>query len=97
MATQDKLVKIGKEGFALLDEAYGRSKKPARSRVPTATTTQAYDHYHHQYYNNQLHYVYRGPQVITVLEPVIDSNQAAQFYGGMSVVDHGMRKPIPGA
>ncbi|KAJ4722125.1 WD repeat-containing protein on Y chromosome like [Melia azedarach] len=96
MAPQNKLVKAGMEGFALLDEFYGRNKKSAGSKVPT--TTQAYDHYHHQYYsyNNQQQYIYQCPRVIIVREPLMDSNQAAQFCGGISIVDHSMRKPIRG-
>ncbi|KAJ4722123.1 WD repeat-containing protein on Y chromosome like [Melia azedarach] len=99
MAPQDKLVKAGLEGFALLEGVYGRKKKSAASSVSTITTTtitQAYDYHHHQYYNynNQQQYVYRGPQVTIIREPVIDSNQAARFYGGISIVDHSIRKPI---
>ncbi|KAJ4722122.1 WD repeat-containing protein on Y chromosome like [Melia azedarach] len=88
MAPQDKLVKIGSEGFALLEGVYGQKKKPAAVRVPSTTTTQAYDQY------NQQQYVYWGSKVMIVQEPVIDSNQVARFYGGVSIVDHSMRKPI---
>ncbi|KAK9179293.1 hypothetical protein WN943_028492 [Citrus x changshan-huyou] len=63
---KDKLVEVAKEGFALLDEYCGGSKKSG-GRPPT----------------NQCTYLYHGPQIITVKAPVIDSSQAAQFYGGM--------------
>ena len=79
----DKLVKVAFEGFALLDEFYGR---PRRSGGMLNSTTSTYDH--HQ------SYVCQGPQAITVREPVIDSTQAAVFYDGVEIVDHGMRKPI---
>ncbi|ESR32746.1 hypothetical protein CICLE_v10006300mg [Citrus x clementina] len=83
----DRLVRIGIESFDLLDELYGRPKKHGGKLPPT----QAYNHHHqvHHQYN-----VYRVPQAITIREPVIDSNQAAQIYEGMTVVDHSMRKPI---
>ncbi|KAK9182287.1 hypothetical protein WN944_025430 [Citrus x changshan-huyou] len=77
----DKLVKVALEGFALLDEFYGR---PRRSGGMLNPTTSTYDH--HQ------SYVYQGPQAITVREPVIDSTQAAVFYDGVEIVNHGMRK-----
>lgn len=93
-------MKIGLEGFALVDEFYGRNKKPGESRVPTTTTTttKANYHYHHdlQYYNynNQRQCVYGGSQVMIVREPVIDSNQTALIYGGISIVDYSIGKPI---
>lgn len=43
---------------------------------------------------NQCTYVYHGPQIITVTAPVINSNQAAQFYTGTEVVDHNIRTKI---
>ncbi|KAK9182288.1 hypothetical protein WN944_025431 [Citrus x changshan-huyou] len=83
----DRLVRIGIESFDLLDELYGRPKKHGGKLPPT----QAYNHHHqvHHQYN-----VYRVPQAITIREPVVDSNQAAQIFEGMTVVDHSMRKPI---
>ncbi|KAK9182286.1 hypothetical protein WN944_025429 [Citrus x changshan-huyou] len=86
----EKLVKVAKEGFALLDEFYGSPRKFEGRLNPTKPT---YNH-HQFYYKNQQPHVYRGPQVITVREPVVDSNQAAQFYGGMEIVDHTIRKEI---
>ncbi|KAJ4722127.1 hypothetical protein OWV82_005681 [Melia azedarach] len=100
MARQDKLVNVGLGSFSLFDEVYGNKKKLGQTRDPTTAPSQVYDHCHHQYYNNnndnQQQYVYWGPQVITVREPVINSNQAARFYGGVSIADHGMRNPIRG-
>ncbi|KAL9410255.1 hypothetical protein AB3S75_044091 [Citrus x aurantiifolia] len=74
---KDKLVEVAKEGFALLDEYYGGSKKSGGRRPA-----------------NQCTYLYHGPQIITVKAPVIDSSQAAQFYGGVEVVDHNIRTKI---
>lgn len=87
---KDKLVKAAKDGFALLDEFYGSPKKSGGRLNPTMPT---YNHLQYNY-KSQQPYVYRGPQVITVREPVIDSNEAAQFYGGMGVVDYTIRKEI---
>ncbi|KAL9410259.1 hypothetical protein AB3S75_044094 [Citrus x aurantiifolia] len=78
---RDKLARVGKEGFDILNKLY-----PTK-HVGTLPPDQAC--YVHQQYR-----VYRGPQVITVMEPVIDSNQAAQSYGGRVVVDHTVRRNI---
>ncbi|KAK9179296.1 hypothetical protein WN943_028495 [Citrus x changshan-huyou] len=53
---RDKLARVGKEGFDILNKLY--------------------------------------PTKHVVMEPVIDSNQAAQSYGGRVVVDHTVRRNI---
>ncbi|KAL9410253.1 hypothetical protein AB3S75_044089 [Citrus x aurantiifolia] len=90
---KDKLVEVGLEGFALLDEFYGCPKKSG-GRLPT--THQGNDHQcqiHRQYH--QYNY-YNQYQVINIRdrEPVINSDQAAQFYGGKGIVDYSIRTPI---
>lgn len=91
---KDKLIDVGLEGFALLDEFYERPKKSG-ARLPTAH--QGYDHQyqlHRQYRQYDYYNQYRGPQVVNIREPVIDSNQAALIYGGKGIVDYSIRKPI---
>ncbi|KAJ0092683.1 hypothetical protein Patl1_24999 [Pistacia atlantica] len=73
----NRLAKVGREGFGLLEELeLIRPPKKFGNRHPP----QAHDF--HRYPQNQY-------------EPVIDSNQAAQLYGGKVVVDHRIRKQIP--
>lgn len=91
---KDKLIDVGLEGFALLDEFYERPKKSG-GRLPTAH--QGYDHQyqlHRQYRQYDYYNQYRGPQAVNIREPVIDSNQAALIYGGKGIVDYSIRKPI---
>ncbi|TXG71677.1 hypothetical protein EZV62_000256 [Acer yangbiense] len=110
MAAQDQrkdLLKAGREGFAILDDKYGRRAKispPPPPPPPTPTPTPHFHHHHHhhhcghqyEYYDQQQsYYVYHGPRVVTVIrEPaVIDSYQAAQLYGGTMTIEYGKRKP----
>ena len=77
----NKLVEVAKDSFALLDEFYGRDPKKSKAYNR--------DHHHDQHnHHNQQSCVYWGPQVVTVKKPIINSNEAAQFYGGMEIVDH---------
>ena len=68
MARQaDRLVKIGPEGFAAIDEHFGRAKRrPPIMKVPYA---------HPTYY-----YVHQANQIPAT--KLIDSNEAAQRYNG---------------
>ncbi|KAJ0033943.1 hypothetical protein Pint_24463 [Pistacia integerrima] len=111
----NRLAKIGREGFALLEELelirppkkFGNSHQPTQARDfhPHPQHYNKYQYEHHQpaHYNNYQYehhqsaaYIYRGPQIITVLkEPVIDCNRAAQLYDGKVSVDHSIRKQIP--
>ncbi|KAL9407736.1 hypothetical protein AB3S75_046307 [Citrus x aurantiifolia] len=92
---KDKLVEVGLEGFALLDEFYGCPKKSG-GRFPTAQEYDRQYQIHHQYLQYNYYNQYRGPQVINIRdrEPVINSDQAAQFYGGKGIVDYSIRTPI---
>ncbi|KAK9179292.1 hypothetical protein WN943_028491 [Citrus x changshan-huyou] len=54
----EKLVKVAKEGFALLHEFYGCPRKSEGRLNPTAPT---YSHRHYIYKNKQP-YVYPGPK-----------------------------------
>ncbi|KAL9407739.1 hypothetical protein AB3S75_046315 [Citrus x aurantiifolia] len=69
---RDRLARVGKEGFDLLDELY---PKKHGGRLPPDEPCDVHHHARHQYS------LYSGPQVTTVMKPVIDSNQAAQFFG----------------
>ncbi|KAL5782234.1 hypothetical protein ACOSP7_007263 [Xanthoceras sorbifolium] len=90
---KEYLLKIGFEGFAMVDDIYGRQTRislpPPPPRTPHA------HHHHYQLHYQQESYIYQGThhQVVTVREPVIDSNQAAQWYGGTVIVDYSKIKP----
>ncbi|KAF2313833.1 hypothetical protein GH714_018198 [Hevea brasiliensis] len=99
----DRLARIGREGFALIDECYGRTNASDRSGI-----SRIQNNYHsHSQYQQPL--VYHGPQISTVRvpvvtsnyeiaqhyytgmaagEPVITSDKAAENYDGFSIVEH---------
>jgi hypothetical protein len=81
MARQaDRLVKIGPEGFAAIDEHFGRAKRrPPIMKVPYA---------HPTYY-----YVHQANQIPAT--KLIDSNEAAQRYNGKVYIDYPKGKPVP--
>jgi len=81
MARQaDLLVKIGREGFAAIDEHFGRAKRwPPVMKVPCA---------HPTYY-----YVHQANQIPAT--KLIDSNEAAQRYNGRVYIDYPKGKPVP--
>ncbi|KAJ9154529.1 hypothetical protein P3X46_027852 [Hevea brasiliensis] len=94
----DRLARIGREGFSLIDECYGRtnaSDRPGISRIQNN---------HHSHSQHQQPLVYHGPQISTIAqhyytgmaarEPVITSDEAAENYGGFSIVEHGRRYPF---
>ncbi|KAI9194658.1 hypothetical protein LWI28_008008 [Acer negundo] len=78
---------------------YGWQAKISSPPPPTHPTPTPHFHHHHhhhhrshqyEYYDqHQSYYVYCGPQVVTVIrEPVIDSYQAAQLYGGTVTIEY---------
>ncbi|KAG6736924.1 hypothetical protein POTOM_060131 [Populus tomentosa] len=81
MARQaDRLAKIGQEGFAAIDEHFGRAKRrPPVMKVPYA---------HPAYY-----YVHQANQIPAT--KLIDSNEAAQRYKGRVYIDYPKGKPVP--
>ncbi|KAI9195477.1 hypothetical protein LWI28_015283 [Acer negundo] len=95
---REDLLKAGREGFAILDDMYGRRPKISPPLPPTPTHFHHHHHHHHhhrghqyEYYDqHQSYYVYRSPRVVTVIkEPaVIDSYQAAQLYGGTMTIEY---------
>ncbi|KDP27839.1 hypothetical protein JCGZ_18919 [Jatropha curcas] len=109
MAPQlDRLVKIGDEGFALIEECYGRNNPTGRSGSGRALSSQGHEYHHHR----QQPLVYHGPQISTVRMPVavsneiaqhygggstgkkpvmITSDQAAEYYGGLAIMEYGLR------
>ncbi|KAI9194122.1 hypothetical protein LWI28_003302 [Acer negundo] len=95
---REDLLKAGKEGFAILDNMYGRRANISHPPTPTPHFHHHQHHHHHhqyEYYNQQQsYYIYCDPQVVTVIrEPVIDSNQAAQLYDGTVTIECSKRKP----
>lgn len=74
MARQaDRLVKIGLEGFAAIDESFGRAKRPpVLKMIPNAHPTS---------------------QIPAT--KVINSNEAAQIYGGRGSINYPKGKPVP--
>ncbi|KAJ6889792.1 hypothetical protein NC651_023514 [Populus alba x Populus x berolinensis] len=81
MARQaDRLAKIGQEGFAAIDEHFGRAKRrPPVMKVPYA---------HPTYY-----YVHQANQIPAT--KLIDRNEAAQRYKGRVYIDYPKGKPVP--
>lgn len=84
MAPQPDLKKIGKEGFDMIDQVYGRRNQ--------ASPPHQYHYQHHQSYTYRQQHSHFY-QVVTMRDPVIDSNQAAILYGGTIIVDYSNRKP----
>ncbi|KAJ9154527.1 hypothetical protein P3X46_027850 [Hevea brasiliensis] len=105
----DRLARIGREGFALIDECYGRTNASDRSGISRIQN----NHHSHSQYQQPL--VYHGPQISTVRvpvvtsnyeiaqhyytgmaagEPVITSDEAAENYDAFSIVEHGRRYPF---
>lgn len=73
MARQaDRLIKIGLEGFAAIDESFGRAKRPPVLKIPNP----------------------HPPSQIPVTK-VIDSDEAAQLYGGRGYINYRKGKPVP--
>ncbi|KAK2645437.1 hypothetical protein Ddye_020632 [Dipteronia dyeriana] len=85
------LLKAGLEGFAILDDIRGRRAKISPPPTPTPIPIPT-PHFHHQYEyydQQQSYYVYRSLRTVTVIrEPVIDSYQAAQMYGGTGTIEY---------
>ncbi|XVE82188.1 hypothetical protein DITRI_Ditri15bG0127300 [Diplodiscus trichospermus] len=85
---QQHLQKVGLEGFALIDECYGRTRRPIQSQKPQSSQPQVHQS-HYQYFYNQHHrsYVCQVPQVYTATkEPVTNYPGTSQYhkYGGWS-------------
>ncbi|XP_038708370.1 uncharacterized protein LOC120003447 [Tripterygium wilfordii] len=79
---QDRLKKIGEEGFAAIQELYGNQPgRPTRGLHAQPSKP-------HQYQQQQQQpCVYYGPQVFTVKQkPVISSDQSAEYYGAPQVL-----------
>ncbi|KAK2645444.1 hypothetical protein Ddye_020639 [Dipteronia dyeriana] len=88
---KEDLIKAGLVGFAMVDEMNGR-----RARISPPSAPHFHHHHHHNrhdHHDQQQSYVYHGPQVVTVREAVIDSNQAAQLYGGTVIIEYSKGKP----
>ncbi|KAA8548966.1 hypothetical protein F0562_000650 [Nyssa sinensis] len=82
MVKPPHLVKIGLEGFAIVEEYYVKT-----SRRPPPPPPHAEPQYRYPY-QQQPPYIYRRTtQVPQKKEAVIDYNQAAQLYGGVVIKD----------
>ncbi|MBA0637957.1 hypothetical protein Godav_022129 [Gossypium davidsonii] len=68
----DHLKKVPTQGFPLMDELYGWQLAEKTHRQASLPRNQ--DHYHHHQKLVQHHYVYHGPQAVTVVQqPVTGS------------------------
>ncbi|EOY06583.1 hypothetical protein QQP08_013928 [Theobroma cacao] len=94
MASQreQNLKKVGLEGFGLIDECYGRTRRSNhQSQRLQSPQPQVYQsHYQYFYYQHQQSYVCQVPQVYTVTkEPAVTSYHGTtsqhQYYGGQSI------------
>ncbi|KAH1046359.1 hypothetical protein J1N35_037143 [Gossypium stocksii] len=73
----DHLKKVPTQGFPLMDELYGR--QVAEKTHQQAPLRRNQDHYHHHQKLVPHHYVYHGPQAVTVVQqPVTGSYHQIQ-------------------
>ncbi|KAK5794488.1 hypothetical protein PVK06_035719 [Gossypium arboreum] len=73
----DHLKKVPTQGFPLMDELYGRQLAEKTHRQAPLPRNQ--DHYHHHQKLVPHHYVYHGPQAVTVVQqPVTGSYHQIQ-------------------
>ena len=86
---QQHLKKVGLEGFALIDECYGRTRRSNQSQRLQSPQPQVHQsHYQYFYYQHQQSYVCQVPQVYPVTkEPVTNypGTSQHQYYGGRSI------------
>ncbi|GAV64161.1 hypothetical protein CFOL_v3_07679 [Cephalotus follicularis] len=71
---QHHLVKVGLEGFALIDECLGRPRRARRLPSPQGTQTSVCQ--------------YHGPQVVTVKVGPMNSNEKVQHYDAAAAVPY---------
>ncbi|XVF38762.1 hypothetical protein REPUB_Repub20aG0129900 [Reevesia pubescens] len=88
---QQHLKKVGLEGFALIDEYFGRTRRSNQSqRVQSPQPQVNQTHYQPLYYRvqHQQSYVCQVPEVYTVMkEPVTNypGTSQHQYYGGRGI------------
>ncbi|XVE65583.1 hypothetical protein DITRI_Ditri08aG0011600 [Diplodiscus trichospermus] len=89
---QQHLKKVGLEGFALIEECYGRTNHSQKLQSPQPQVHQShYQSFYHQVQHQQA-YVCHVPRVYAVTkEPVtiFSGTSQHQYYGGRSVSEGG--------
>ncbi|KAG8370460.1 hypothetical protein BUALT_Bualt14G0119200 [Buddleja alternifolia] len=83
MAYKEDLMRIGREGFALVDEYIGKKGRPTASKKPTQTCL-------YQYQPQQAHVYQVKP--FSANEKTMNSYEVVQFRDGVSVLDYSKRK-----
>ncbi|KAM7485043.1 hypothetical protein LguiA_001052 [Lonicera macranthoides] len=91
---KEKLLKVGMEGFAMVDECYGRKaaklNTPQRSPPPPR---QLFCRYQCQYQPQESHvYVVTHLPSSTKDVSAVDSYEAAKIYGGTLIEDYPTKK-----
>ncbi|KAG8370453.1 hypothetical protein BUALT_Bualt14G0118500 [Buddleja alternifolia] len=84
MANKEDLVRIGIEGFALVDKYIGKKGRPSAPKKPTQTNCL------YQYQPQQAHIYQVKP--VSANEKMMKSYEVVQFRDGVSVVDYSKRK-----
>ncbi|XVE82187.1 hypothetical protein DITRI_Ditri15bG0127200 [Diplodiscus trichospermus] len=86
---QQHLKKVGLEGFALIDECYGRTRRPIQSQKPLSSHPQVHQsHYQYFYYQPHQSYVCQVPQVYTATKESVTNYPGTsqhQYHGGWSI------------
>lgn len=80
MASSADLAKVGREGFALLEECVGRK-------------TRLVNQNHRQYHHPQQQFQYAATQGYDP-SVEIDCNEVAKMYGGVVITDYRAKKPL---
>ncbi|XWS53578.1 hypothetical protein CRYUN_Cryun10bG0013400 [Craigia yunnanensis] len=92
---QQHLKKVGLEGFALIDECYGRTRRSNQSQRLQSPQPQVHQSHYQSFYSQVQHqqsYVCQVPQVYTVTkEPVTNYPGISQhqYNGGRSISEGG--------
>jgi len=91
--TKEKLMKVGMEGFAMVDECYGR--KATRLNTPQRPPPPPQQFLHRYQYQPQESHVYVVMKCSSPTKDAsasLDSYEAANIYGGTLIVDYPKRK-----
>ncbi|KAG8370459.1 hypothetical protein BUALT_Bualt14G0119100 [Buddleja alternifolia] len=83
MAYKEDLIRIGREGFALVDEYIGKKGRPSAPKKPMQTCQ-------YQYQPQQAHVYQVKP--VSANEKMMNSYEVVQFRDGVSVLDYSKRK-----
>ncbi|KAG8370457.1 hypothetical protein BUALT_Bualt14G0118900 [Buddleja alternifolia] len=83
MANKEDLVRIGIEGFALVDKYIEKKGRPSAPKKPTQTCL-----YQYQPQQAQVYQV----KPVSANEKMMNSYEVLRFHDGVSVVDYSKRK-----